>query len=73
MVIEASEHGSGMGEERGVDVAADDPGARGRLAIRGRAAARIVELAALEVPGVLRRTTRLASSSGSAIATPCVT
>ena len=43
---------------------ADDPGARGRLTIRSRAAGRIAELAALEVPGVVRRTTRLGSLTG---------
>lgn len=34
---------------------------RGSLTIRGRAAGRIVELAALEVPGVLRHTSRVAT------------
>ncbi|MBJ8348715.1 Asp23/Gls24 family envelope stress response protein [Antrihabitans sp. YC2-6] len=37
----------------------DDPGNRGSLTIRNRAASRIVELAALEVPGVIRRDARL--------------
>jgi uncharacterized alkaline shock family protein YloU len=40
------------------DAAPDDPGERGTLTVRGRAAGRIVERAALEVPGVVRHTTR---------------
>lgn len=36
----------------------DNPGERGTLTVRGRAAGRIVERAALEVPGVVRYTTR---------------
>jgi uncharacterized alkaline shock family protein YloU len=36
-----------------------DPGSRGELVIRGRAVSRIVERAVLDVPGVLRSSSRI--------------
>ncbi len=45
-------------------MADDDPGERGTLTIRNRAATRIVELATLDVPEVLRRSTRFGTLTG---------
>lgn len=41
-----------------------DPGERGTLTIRNRAAIRIVELVALDVPGVVRSRTAIGSVTG---------
>jgi uncharacterized alkaline shock family protein YloU len=46
-------------DQAGLDHAAAEAGDRGELVIRGRAVARIVERAVLDVPGVLRSSSRI--------------
>ncbi|MFH5211790.1 Asp23/Gls24 family envelope stress response protein [Antrihabitans spumae] len=57
-----ADHGLSATEASGSQ--ADDPGQRGTLTIKNRAAMRIVEISALEIPGVIRSNTRLGNLTG---------